>query len=66
MHQKVVNPRDNEITSLIFVIQSIAVQLVNKEYKIRNTIDTSDQGGEKLNDDKLGPEILLKWEICNY
>ena len=42
MHQKVVNPWDNEITSLIYVIQSLAVQLVNKEYKIRNTIDTTD------------------------
>ena len=48
-HDKDIIALVDEITSLNFVLQSLKVQLLNKEYKIENTIDNTDQGGEQLN-----------------
>ena len=41
-HNKDILTLVDEITSLNFVIQSLAVPLVNEEYKVENTIDITD------------------------
>ena len=41
-HNKDILTLVDEITSLDFVIQSLAVPLVNEEYKVENTIDITD------------------------
>ena len=38
----------DEVNSLKLVMQSLAVQLVNKETRIESTIENTDKGGEQI------------------
>ena len=44
------------LNSLKLVIQSLAVQFVNKEDKIESIIENTDQEVEQINSDKIAPE----------
>ena len=65
-HDKDIITLIDKVNSLKLVIQSLPVQLLNKEDKIESTIENTDQGAEQISGDMIAPETHGKFAICEY